>query len=218
MHPSQDDSATINHTFSNCAKNGKPSSAARPTPHLCHQWGYSWPHRKSCPVQGNKCAKCGKNDHFAQVCHIRITPRLQRSEKSDSATQVRHHTEVESTDNSSTDDEYLYTMAVKPAKKRWSSKPPTAIIQINSVPVQMIIGSGASTNIIDETAYQQICERQKIAITKPTNTISAYGSEKPLPAMGQFRAPLASKSHHTVATIHVIKGSHGSLLSYHMAT
>ena len=218
MRSSQDNSATINRTFSNRAKNGKPPSAARRTPHLCRQCGYSWPHKKSCPAQGKQCAKCGKNNHFAQVCRSRIAPRTRRSEKSNSATQVRHHTEVESTDNSSTDDEYLYTMAVKPAKKKESSKPPTAIIQINSVPVQMIIDSGASTNIIDETAYQQICKREKIAITKPTNKILAYGSEKPLPAMGQFRATLESKSNYTVATIHVIKGSHGSLLSYHTAT
>ena len=102
--------------------------------------------------------------------------------------------------------QYLYTVDVHPTQKKESSKPPTAIIHINSVPVQMIIDSGASTNIIDETAYQQICQQEKIAITKSTIKIMAYGSDKPLPAMGQFRATMESKSHYTVATIHVIKG------------
>ena len=80
----------------------------------------------------------------------------------------------------------------------------------------MVIDSGASANIIDETAYQHVCKREKIAITKPRNKILAYGSEKPLPALRQFLA--TSKSHYTVAPNHVSKGSNGSLLSYHTAT
>ena len=82
----------------------------------------------------------------------------------------------------------------------------------------MIIDSGASTNIIDETAYQQICQQETLAITKSTNTIMAYGSDKPLPAMGQFHATMESTSLYTVATIHVLKGCNGSLLSYQTAT
>ena len=176
--PSQDDSATINRTFSHRTLKGKPPSVARHTPQSCRQCGYSWPHKKSCPAQGNQCAKCGKNNHFAQVCHSCIAPRQQRSDKPSSAKQVVHHTEVESTNNFSTDDEYLYTLDVHPTLKNESSKPPTVIIHINSVPVQMNIDSGASTNIIDETAYQQICQQEKIAITKSTNKSLAYGSDK----------------------------------------
>ena len=216
--PSQDDSATINRTFSHRTSKGKPPSVARHMPQSCRQCGYSWPHKKSCPAQGKQCAKCGKNNHFAQVCRSRIAPRRQRLEKPSSAKQVVHHTEVESTNNSSMDDEYLYTLDVHPTQKKESSKPPTAIIHITSVPVQMIIDSGASTNIIDETAYQQICQQEKIAITKSTHKIMAYGSDKPLPAMGQFRAIMESKSYYAIATIHVIKGCNGSLLSYQTAT
>ena len=192
---------------------GKRPSVARHTPQSSRQCGYSWPHKKSCPAQVKQCAKCGKNNHFAQVCRSRIAPRRRRLDKPSSAKQVVHHTEVEPTNNSSTDDEYLYTLDVHPTQKKESSKPPTAIIHINSVPVQMIIDSGTSTNIIDESAYQQICQQETIAISKSTNKIMACGSDKPLPAMGQFRAIMESKSHYTVATIHVIKWCNGSLVS-----
>jgi len=109
-----------------------------------------------------------------------------------------HRPEVYATNNSSTDEEYLFTLAVHTTQRKWSFKRPTAITHINTVPAHMIIDSGAPTNIIDETAYQQICKREKIASTKPTTKIMAYGLKNPLPAMGQFRATLESKSHYTL--------------------
>ena len=90
MRPCQDDSATINRTIWNRMPKGKLCSVSRHTPQLCLQCGYSWPHKKTCPAQGKQSAKCGKNNHFAQVCRSRIAARQRRSEKPSSAKQVVH--------------------------------------------------------------------------------------------------------------------------------
>ena len=34
----------------------------------CFRCGGKYPHTKNCPAMGKKCAKCGKENHFAKVC------------------------------------------------------------------------------------------------------------------------------------------------------
>jgi len=46
MHTCQDDSATINSTFSNRTPKSKLCSVPRHAPQLCRQCGYSWYHKK----------------------------------------------------------------------------------------------------------------------------------------------------------------------------
>eukprot|EP00794_Sanderia_malayensis_P004215 gene4215-4778_t len=126
---------------------------------------------------------------------------------------------IEQASNSSTDDEYLYTVVDKTTKpKTISSKAPQTTVNINNVPVRMIIDSGASTNILDESDYERICKHKKVDMTKSGSKIMAYGSAQPLPTIGKFSATLETKQRFAVADIHVVKGCHGSLLSYQTAT
>lgn len=139
--------------------------------------------------------------------------------KSRNTKQAVRKVEVEKTSESSTDDEYLYTLNEKSTNKKLSSSnTPNTTVIINSVPIQMIIDSGASTNIIDQSDYEKICKQHKLDIKKSATNIMAYGSDKPLPAVGKFTATLEAKTRYTVADIYVIKGHHGSLLSYQTAT
>ena len=90
------------------------------------------------------------------------------------------------------------------------TKSPTTVVTINTVPIHMMIDSCGSTNIIDESAYQQICIQYTLAVTKPMTKIMAYGSKPSLPTVETFCTTLESKHCFTVATIHVVKGHHGS--------
>ncbi len=55
--------------------------------------------------------------------------------------------------------------------------------------------------------------------TQPTTKrLFAYGSTNQLGTMGQFNGTISFGDHQRDVLIHVLKGSHGSLLSYKTAT
>ena len=137
--------------------------------------------------------------------------RNHRSKKIDFCRQVVHLVEIASTNHSSTDDEFIYTLAEQPTQIIKLSKSLTAFVTINLMSNYMMINSGASTNIIDKSAYQQIFKHTTLALTKPTTKALAYGSKTSLPTVGMFFAALESSNHFTLATIYVEKERDGSL-------
>ena len=54
--------------------------------------------------------------------------------------------------DSSSDDEYLYVLS----QDAYGSRIPTMSVMISEIPVDMIIDTGASVNILDETAYRKV--------------------------------------------------------------
>lgn len=83
--------------------------------------------------------------------------------------------------------------------------------------VDVIVDSGATANIIDDTSYDKLklsCKLQP-SIAK----IYPYGSSTALPLRGEFKATVHSKMR-TIkeATFYVIQGNYGSLLSRQTAT
>lgn len=54
--------------------------------------------------------------------------------------------------DSSSDDEYLYTFDQDPAM----TKPPTVSVKVNSVPIEMVIDTGTSTDTLDENTFMKI--------------------------------------------------------------
>ena len=113
-------------------------------PVQCRYCGYDWPHKNGlCPAKDQTCNKCGKRDHFAQVCRSKPTnsyrPGYQQQPKSH-VHQVAAEREPEPSDS---EDEYLYTLG--PEKK---SKTPMTSVVVNNVPVRMMIDTGASTDIM----------------------------------------------------------------------
>ena len=54
--------------------------------------------------------------------------------------------------DSSSDDEYLYVMS----QDKSAPKIPTVSVTINEIPIDMIIDTGASIDILDKTAYKKI--------------------------------------------------------------
>ena len=95
-------------------------------------------------------------------------------------------------------------------------KIPKVFIKIDDVVVEMIIDTGATTDILNEATYRNI--RQEDSELQPTTKrLFAYGSDSQLKILGKFDFTVTFKDKHKVATIHVVQGNHGSLLSYNTA-
>ena len=82
----------------------------------------------------------------------------------------------------------------------------------------MIVETGASTDILDEDTFTQINRNKEITLQSTTKRLFAYGSTDQLAAMGQFNSTISFRDNQRDVPIHVLKGSHGSLLSYKTAT
>ncbi len=200
----------------------------RPSPsgQQCRNCGLSWPHRDSpCPAKGQTCRKCNKQNHYARVCRssvplsrrpVNTRPRFTRRDNFNPQN-IQHigHQEIHysNTSSSSSEDEHLYTCVDSKTTKMPSTK-----VKINNVHVRMIIDTGASTNIIDENTFALINKRNPTLLKRTRTKLFAYGSKQQLPVIGKFEATIETKKRMTAATIHVVKGGYGSLLSYQTAT
>ena len=94
---------------------------------------------------------------------------------------------------------------------------PKVSIKINEVTVDMIVDTGASTDILNEVTYCRINHRQNIKLQPSTKCLFAYGSESQLAILGKFDSTITFKDSHKVSTVHVLQGSHSSVLSYKTA-
>ena len=108
--------------------------------------------------------------------------------------------------------EYVYTINYQENKK-----PPMCELQINEKTVEMMIDSGASVNLKDETTFRRINSPRNENL-KPTHTkIYSYGCETHLPLLGTFTATMRFKNASTSTPLLVVKRRNGNLLSYHTA-
>ena len=191
----------------------------------CRQCGLSWPHTKNpCPAKGKTCNKCGKPNHFAKMCLTgKKTPqtrgqRGQQRRTSNRRTQVNHIStappQEEEEEDSSSDDEYIFTLGHEPGKLQV----PETNVEINGVRMKIMIDSGASTDILDEAAFQTISQAQPIVLAEDACRIFAYGSQSRLNTLGKFDANIRANGKHITTTVHVLQGTHGSLLSFGTAS
>ena len=136
---------TANFVTRKCSVQQKPHRLQAQNRHptgICHNCGYTWPHTKSpCPAQGKQCNTCGKNNHFSKVCRAKIFPPKQCPSQGKNIRQISH---ASAPPQSESDDEYLFTLTTK------KNKSPAVEVKINNCPVQMILDTGASTNIVDQ--------------------------------------------------------------------
>ena len=125
----------------------------------------SWPHTTSpCPAKGQQCYKCGKPNRFAKVFISKPSfptkpEALQKpfTSKRDTANQ-----RIKAADsNSSSDDEYMHTLSLSSTV----SKVPTVSVNINNIPIDMIVDTGTSIDVLDESAFENVCYHDNILLT-----------------------------------------------------
>ena len=191
----------------------------------CRNCGFTWPHKDGpCPAKGKMCNTCGKSNHFSRVCRTKQDKPQNHGKPGNGKPAQRKFTPKpkshirqvasqqcpESSDSS--EDEYLYTLG-----QQTPAKTPTVSVLVNNVPVRMMIDTGASTDIMDESSFDELNKKSVTQMQAPTKRIFAYGADAQLTVLGHFPAHLCVGEKSVQSAIHVLKGNHGSLLSYKTA-
>ncbi|CAB3998121.1 uncharacterized protein K02A2.6-like, partial [Paramuricea clavata] len=186
----------------------------------CRNCGGPWPHNNNiCPAKGKSCLNCGKSNHFAKVCRSARKARVGQQENRRPSKKY-HKNKVHkiygkpSSSKSSSEDEFIFTL--KPTCRDKTT--PQVQISVNTTPINMVIDTGASIDIIDELAFNTLQKQRPIALQRSKTRIFAYGATNQLPVMGQFRATLECLTGATTTQVHVIKRNFGCLLSYQTAS
>ena len=81
--------------------------------------------------------------------------------------------------------------------------------------VNIIIDSGSTLNIIDETTYWKLRTMPKLQ--NSTDKISTYSGPAPLQLKGTFNATVKAFERETKAKIYVTEGSNGAILGQETA-
>jgi len=211
------------------------------TDRRCRNCGGVFPHpggRTSCPAWGKQCRLCLKPNHFARQCrsatdqqrNFRSTPRQPPPQPPPQTAprnaaprhrQVRHvqqdidlHDESRDVDADAipADDEYAFA-----ADKPSTPKQPTVSVKLQGTTVNCIVDTGASVNILDESAFQKL--EYKPVLHKSRTRIYAYGCKKPMKVLGTFHSEVETKDKIADALFFVIEGQgNASLLSYKTAS
>ena len=117
--------------------------------HVIYNGGGSFPHRTTCPVKDKDCIKPVVKSDISLEFAIPQNPILPE-------TQFKISTHI--SDDEIEDEEYIYS--VKPAESQTQHvlhvKLPLCQVYVNNKPVDVLIDSGASVNIIDSLTFGNI--------------------------------------------------------------
>ena len=164
--------------------------------HIPHEDG-----QRSCPAIGSVCHKCGKNNHYAKYCK---SQRSASGNQRQSPSGLVNAVTLSESNGEEQAEQYLYNIGSRKGL-------PTADVYINGTMKSMIIDTRASIDIINEAAYTKLSRSPKF--NKYETKILAYRACNKLSMIGKFSSILSSKAERCTATVHVVKGSCGSLLS-----
>ena len=90
-------------------------------------------------------------------------------------------------------------------------------VQVNGTKIEVIVDTGASTDIVDEATFSTVNQLQNIQLQTSTKRLFVYSSDSQLKVLGKFDAIITFKNRSQISKIHVLQGNHGSLLSYQTA-
>ena len=159
-----------------------------------------------CPAKGKTCHKCGGADHFGSQCKTKTAkpPKPRREEKTKGKKPKKSVRYVGSERDE--DDEYAFTV-------NSATSPEKIDVTVGGVVVEMLIDSGASTNVIDKNLWSKLKQDKiKCVSRKSDKKLYAYGSKQPLNILGTFSAQARVEEKETEAEFVVINGEGAALL------
>ena len=160
-------------------KGKEPGKESKEACYRCGNVGH-YGRDPNCPARGKTCKKCGGANHFAQQCKTKspkpVKPRSSGKLK-DTKKKVRYVQDVD-------EDEDEYAFIVKSA-----SQPGKIEVFIGGILVEMVVDSGASTNVIDKHLWSKLKHEKIECVSKKSNKkLYPYGSKQPLEVLGTFSA------------------------------
>ncbi|KAK3083972.1 hypothetical protein FSP39_006106 [Pinctada imbricata] len=214
MRKSEETNAVRQKTFSQPNIKQSTSQSKEKKKQKCRNCGGRYPHRSSCPAFGKICDYCKKENHFASQCLKRKTRERRKVQNVDENSASSSDGENSST-SSRSDDETMtkgaYSFGVK-AKVHQIGKLPKTEIRLNDHKMKIIVDTGSSINIVEETTVNKM--RNKPKLQKSDISAFAYGQKEKLRIRGKFSASVESKDKIVTATFYVVPGDYGNLLSY----
>ena len=137
--------------------------------------------------------KCGIMGHFAKYCKTK-TPKKSESHEV-KANEI-------TTESSSDDEAFVFKIGNK--------ERPVYPINVDGTPINMLIDSGSTLNIMDEVSLQKLKKEPQLSDSKAK--IFTYSSKEPLKLKGTFIAQIEAFGKETQAKFYVTEGSGGALL------
>ena len=175
----------------------------------CMHCGGPFPHdggRDACPASGVKCNACSKTGHFAKCC-------LSKPKQPPRRHNVREISQVEKPAYlSDTDEEFVYAINAQ-------NKQPETITKIANIPVKVILDTGSSVNLLNNSIFKKI-QQQNPAIKLETSPyrVFPYRADKQIELLGQCTAEIKSDTITKTDKFLVTKTNSKCLLSYRTCT
>ena len=154
---------------------------------------------KNCKAWAQTCRRCNGKDNFERVCKSKQSSNDSKKEEKENAKHVRQ-----------VDDGDRYAFTVRNSNDTSAN----ISVDVGGIPVQMIIDSGETCNIIDQNLWEHLkLEKIKCDSTKCNPSVYPYDSEEPLLVLGKFttKVSVGQTSLDNVEFI-VVEGSGQTLL------
>ena len=143
----------------------------------CGNCGYFLPHKGPCPARGKTCNSCRKMNHFAPGCRgtcrsqpphrpLRCSSNVRTSRINQIEAELFSMPTPESPPNSN-DDDYLFTLD-RPAPH---AKTTIATMKILNKNVQMILDTGASTDILDNKTFDFLTRDHRVTLQRSSTRL-----------------------------------------------
>ena len=213
-HAEKPESANAVRTFKKKHRSNKKKTYHKSEPkenarkQTCRNCGGEYPHvDRQCPAKGKVCHACKKQNHFSSVCRSKGKPKARSVNK------------VEKTNtcdtSSDSNDDYVFGIHEQENVNSVKSKQPSLNVTVNGLNVRMLVDTGSSINVLDESTYNKFQVKPKLS--KTDTKVFTYGSNTNFPLLGKFIGTLETRHKFTTATIYVTKGASGCLLCYDSA-
>ena len=203
---------------------------------VCYCCGNSGHRAKDprCPAEGMSCNNCHKLGHFARVCRqsrSNSKPVILRFNNQNKTSGDKQSHEINKSSSGSrgniryvsdfpfpvpeesvSDDEYVFELGV-------TGRMPQATVKIGEFPVDFIVDSGATVNVLDNATFSKINANSQITLSSTNLKLFPYGSSTPLSIQGSFTSQISHRDKVTNAMFVVVKNENsGSLLGHKTAT
>ena len=161
---------------------------------------------------GATCNHCGKENHFERMC-FKKNNRKNRQARPVKA--VNYEADYEQDKWSSDSDEYAYSIKIAKQNPK-TQKSPRVHLKLNNITSEILVDTGASINIIDQSTYERI-GLLKVKRDKGPKLLP-YGGSNPLKTLGTLKLHVETKTRQDIFKFHLVEGNYGSLIGFQSAS